>query len=202
MIKNIIFFIESPLSKRDFDRFGIQTLRNEGFDVDIWDLTPCLHRSFHSTLIVQDPVPYQNMRIFERKIDVIKNISELNDTDLVICFLGFDYNSLFVYRAISYNNIKYCVWQAVSLPVSIYPDAPRGFLFTKIIDIVKRGGIRSILYHAVSSLLKKHYRLFGVQTGGNSPACRKRSDESYISIRSTMRLRKNYGCIYWIMIFT
>ncbi len=99
MIKNIVFFVESPLSKRDFDRFGIQILRNEGFDVNIWYFKPYSLNRFHSIPEIQDLVHDDRLQIFERKSDVLKCISVLKDSDLVVCLLSFDYHNLFVYQA-------------------------------------------------------------------------------------------------------
>ena len=177
MIKNIVFFVESPLSKRDFDRFGIQILRNEGFDVNIWYFKPYSLNRFHSIPEIQDLVHDDRLQIFERKSDVLKCISVLKDSDLVVCLLSFDYHNLFVYQALSRKRSWYCVWQAVSLPVSINTDIPSGFFFRKILKKIGEMKIRTIHYHFMTNLLKKHYRLLGVRPASIALLAGQRSDD-------------------------
>jgi hypothetical protein len=41
--KHIIFLISQPLDDRNYERFGIEYLMNNGWKVEIWDLTPLLY---------------------------------------------------------------------------------------------------------------------------------------------------------------
>jgi hypothetical protein len=41
-IAKIIYLIESPFNKRDYERFGIETFIQDGFEVYVWDFTPFL----------------------------------------------------------------------------------------------------------------------------------------------------------------
>ena len=42
-MRKIIYLIEQPLDKRNFDRFGIQLWLDGGWDAEAWDLTPWAH---------------------------------------------------------------------------------------------------------------------------------------------------------------
>lgn len=42
-MSKIIYLIEQPLDVRNYNRFGIQTWIDRGWDIEIWDLTPLLH---------------------------------------------------------------------------------------------------------------------------------------------------------------
>lgn len=179
MIKNIIFLIDSPLNRRDFDRFGIQTLLDEGFEVTVWDLTPCMHSGFYTTIAIQEPARYRNMQIFEKKCDVIAHISALQETDLAVCLIGFDYTSLFFYRALSQHLIRYCVWQAVSLPVSVNPARQGTFSFRKLLKKITGMSARAIASHAVTRFVKKYYRLSGVRPATIAMLAGERSDDVY-----------------------
>ena len=41
-ITKIIFFIEAHFNQRDYNRFGIPVLLENGFEVEVWDFTPFL----------------------------------------------------------------------------------------------------------------------------------------------------------------
>ncbi|MGB7789236.1 hypothetical protein [Methanoregula sp.] len=167
------------MNKRDFDRFGIQILQDEGFEVTVWDLTPCLHPGFYSTLEIPDRIDYRNLHIFERKADVLMSIAAFQDTDLAVCLIGFDYNSRFFYRAFSQHHIRYCVWQAISLPVSINPDTAISFSWRKFLKKIAGMRLRAIGNHVVTRLMKKHYRLFGVRPATIAMLAGERSDDTY-----------------------
>jgi hypothetical protein len=42
-MKKIVYLIEQPLDKRNYDRMGIQTWVDRGWNVEVWDLTPLAH---------------------------------------------------------------------------------------------------------------------------------------------------------------
>ena len=42
-MSKIVYLIEQPLDERNYDRFGIQTWIDRGWDVEVWDLTPWAH---------------------------------------------------------------------------------------------------------------------------------------------------------------
>jgi len=39
MIKRIIFLVEMKFNFRDYQRFGIEILQQNGFSVEVWDMT-------------------------------------------------------------------------------------------------------------------------------------------------------------------
>jgi len=47
MIDSIIFFVSSPFSRRDYERFGIEILKKNGFRVGVVDCTPIVNNDFH-----------------------------------------------------------------------------------------------------------------------------------------------------------
>ena len=40
--KDIVFFVETPILKRNYMEYGIAELRELGFTVSIWDLSPMI----------------------------------------------------------------------------------------------------------------------------------------------------------------
>ena len=80
-------------------------------------------------------------------------------------------------KPLSRKRSWYCVWQAVSLPVSINTDIPSGFFFRKILKKIGEMKIRTIHYHFMTNLLKKHYRLLGVRPASIALLAGQRSDD-------------------------
>ena len=68
-IRKVIYFIESPFCQRDYERFGIDIMKDDGFCVEIWDLTPIISPETYNTVKVPDPIDYQknNCRLFMNK---------------------------------------------------------------------------------------------------------------------------------------
>ena len=46
MSKQVVYLINSPLSSRDFDRFGIQKWISRGWNVKVFDITKFLNPEF------------------------------------------------------------------------------------------------------------------------------------------------------------
>src|ERR1700691_1860090 len=42
-MRKIVYLIEQPLDKTNYDRFGIQTWISRGWTVEVWDLTGLAH---------------------------------------------------------------------------------------------------------------------------------------------------------------
>lgn len=110
--KKIIFFICQPLSARDYERFGIEILRQNGFSVEVWDFTPFLRPQLFKEIKVPDPINYEGHRLFLHRDNALKAISKLKNDSLPICMFHYNYNSYIIYRALSKNKIKYCIFMA------------------------------------------------------------------------------------------
>ena len=77
-IKKVIYFTHFTFSERDHKRFGIETIKNKGFYVEVWDFAPFLNPRVHEEVKAPDPVDHQkgNYRSFVKKSDVFKRIKQ------------------------------------------------------------------------------------------------------------------------------
>lgn len=84
--RRLVLLVESPLSERDANRFGIHLLMNLGFNVEVWDVATLTLP--HSEL--QAIQPPENVTIRQIKsLDELKRLSDgLLGNDLVIFLLG------------------------------------------------------------------------------------------------------------------
>ena len=117
MKKKIIFFIQAHFSKRDYDRYGIETLINNGFEVEVWDFVSFLANDVYQEATSQDPIKWNGYRIFKKKKEAISAIFGLNQSCIIFSFLSYSFRSLAIYRAISKRKLFYCE-QAFALPIT------------------------------------------------------------------------------------
>ncbi len=117
MIKRILFFIESPFNKRDYNRFGVEILKKNGFQVDIWDLTLIFHPAAYNRVLPPDPIEYKHQKILNDKKTAVNEISKLANHDLVVIIIKYSRKSFFLFRTLSKHSIKYCTFIANALPI-------------------------------------------------------------------------------------
>jgi len=118
-IKKIIYFIESPFCQRDYKRFGIDIMKDNGFYVEIWDFTPFINSEIHNKVKVLDSIDYQksNCKLFVNKTEAIREIKNLKQDTMIICMMFFDYEHYFLYRELSKQNISYAFIITNAMPV-------------------------------------------------------------------------------------
>jgi len=114
--KRIIFFIGSPLSQRDYDRFGIEVLQKNGFEVEVWDFTPFLHPQVNRNIKLFDAINWEKYSIFPTWNEARSAILKLQHNCFIICMVSYQIKSLTIYRALSKKKLRYCVFMANALP--------------------------------------------------------------------------------------
>ncbi len=117
MINRIIFLIENRFYSRDYQRFGIELLRNNGFCVEIWELWPILYPELLQSRNAQDMFYDEGLVGFNAKTDAYVRLSILSDRDFVINLVSYNHGNLWVYKALSKSGADYAVMYANSLPM-------------------------------------------------------------------------------------
>ncbi|MCX5782672.1 MAG: hypothetical protein NT145_08280 [Elusimicrobia bacterium] len=137
MIKKVILLLESPFNKRDYKRFGIEILQQNGFKVEVWDLSPVFYPKMN--LIPPDPVEFHGLRIFKNKAEVNTALKELTSDDMIITW--FVYPRFFwLYKGISRSKARYSSMVLVSVP-PYYGEGnspAKKSLFNRILNVLKR----------------------------------------------------------------
>ena len=86
-IKKIIHLLDNLFCKRDYDRFGIELLEANGFEVSVWDLTPIINPDIYNNFAVSDPIEYKDHKIFCEVSAVRNAILNLgNDCFIIIIY--------------------------------------------------------------------------------------------------------------------
>lgn len=115
-VHRIIFFVESQFSARDYSRFGIELLVENGFEVEVWDFTPWLHPEVQKKVTVPDPISFYGLHQFWSSGESVLAIRGLSTGCLVVLLIGYCLNSFILYKALSSNRIRYAVFMANNLP--------------------------------------------------------------------------------------
>ncbi|MCK9630274.1 MAG: hypothetical protein M0R30_01415 [Methanoregula sp.] len=160
--KKIIVIRDYPFNNSDYNRFGIDLLRNKGLEVEIWDITPYLHKKFHEQLVGDRPTFFKDLRIFKDKSEIIDAISSLNNECLINCFIEYSYRSFHIFRAISRYKIDYCILGMVTYPS---PPPIQNSYIVSFFSLLKKANalsIKEIFQHIIDKILLKYFFLFGI----------------------------------------
>lgn len=128
MIERIIFLLEGYFSQRDYQRFGIETLQENGFHVEIWDMTPVLYTRYSRSYSMPD---YPGLSIFDDRQQAYERLSKLTSSDFVVNFVSYYFGNLWVYSALSKSSASYAVFCANAVPV------PRGYYLLRKREVLK-----------------------------------------------------------------
>lgn len=83
--KLVVYLITSPLSKRDYDRFGIQRWLDRGWEVKVFDFTKFLKPEFWSYVNGDKlNVDFNSLKIFEDEKSALASIEALEDGTVFI----------------------------------------------------------------------------------------------------------------------
>ncbi len=129
-ITKIIYFIESPFNRRDYERLGVEVFIKNGFEVYVWDFTPFLHPEVYRKVKVPDPITYEKYRRFLTKKEALSSILKESQGSFVVSYIGYRPKSFPIFKALSKNRIPYSVFMSNALPSIIQKLQP--------IDILKK----------------------------------------------------------------
>ena len=74
----VVYLITSPLSKRDYDRFGIQLWLDRGWEVKVFDFTKFLKPEFWSYVNGTTlSIDFEGLNIFEDENSALSSIGQL-----------------------------------------------------------------------------------------------------------------------------
>lgn len=117
MIKRVIILVESPFNSRDYKRFGIESLKENGFSVEVWDLSRILRPKVYSDGTRPKIHECGELTVFSEKKEAFQRISELGVSDFVINFGSYGISSFWEYRALTKASAQYAVQMSGMLPL-------------------------------------------------------------------------------------
>ncbi|MBP7055364.1 MAG: class I SAM-dependent methyltransferase [Candidatus Omnitrophica bacterium] len=115
-IKKVIYIVESPFCQRDRERFGIELVRQAGFEVEIWDFTPFLYREVHDKVKVKDPTTISDVKTVLTHSEALGMISNLEKSVFVMSMLFYGPKTFQIFKAITKAKLKYAIFAANAIP--------------------------------------------------------------------------------------
>jgi len=98
--KQVIYLICSPLSVRDYERFGISNWINANWKVKVFDITKFLLPKFWlHTNGDRNSFKFQGLTIFSNVKDILSTINKIKDKVIFIDMLGFSYTESKIRKA-------------------------------------------------------------------------------------------------------
>ncbi len=74
MINRIIFIVEIRFNLRNYRRFGIELLKQNGFKVEVWDATPILNPKLFRDYVPPDIFEYNELVLFTKAEELNKRL--------------------------------------------------------------------------------------------------------------------------------
>lgn len=163
-VNKIIFLIDQPLNKRLYALLGVETLLHNGFDTEVWDLTPFLHKELLERKVIEDREDFDICKKFSNKHDIVASLSSVSPDTIVNSFISYHFQTFFIYHVLSKKNIRYCVAQMISFPLPLRP--PQGVsvgFFKSVIKRVLALKPRHVIVGLCNKLLFRYYRILGIR---------------------------------------
>lgn len=161
MVKKILFLVESPFCQRDYDRFGIELLLGNGFDVEVWDLTDILHHKFSEHYTPPDPINWPDCKVFNDKKIAYKKIKNLTSDTFIINLIGYSPSSCNIYRSISKSQAHYAVYMAGAVPPYKESAGKRiiNSLFNRLRGIISKKAASKVFNYILHIIRQVFFRL-------------------------------------------
>lgn len=113
-INKFIHIVASPFSQRDYDRYGIDILRADGFDVEVWNLGKVINKhAYEKSARIRETFEIET--VFDTKNEFLERCRKLEKSFFFVA-ASYNFDSLFLFREIS------SCGQTYSISVS-YPDS-------------------------------------------------------------------------------
>lgn len=107
MPKRIVFFLQTVFSKRDYSRFGFDIVMARGYTVEAWDFSPVLRPDYYKSYVPPDSIDYGGHRLFTHRQHIVEAIRALSSDDVIVCMIGLDLNSAFIFELLGKKKISY-----------------------------------------------------------------------------------------------
>lgn len=115
-MRKIIFFIKSTFNERDYNRFGIEILKNRGFDIEFWDFTSLFRKEYQENYTPPDYLNSDYIMPIGSREEFFRKIKNLKEEIIVNLYPGNRTSDNFIYDALKKYNIHYGINLLGSVP--------------------------------------------------------------------------------------
>jgi hypothetical protein len=163
MIGRILFLLDIPFNQPLFQRFGVELLLENGFNVAVWDLTNILHPDLAKNYQPPDPIDWPGCKTFNNKKVALEEMRNLPSATFIINFIGYSPKSYCVYRAISASQAEYAVSMAGAIPSPYMGISKRERIFSYLKRLDKVSGGELVNYIANYSFYHLPFTWLGLK---------------------------------------
>lgn len=148
-IKKIILLLDNHFCERDYNRFGVELLKDNGFDVLVWEVTPIINPEGYYNITVTDRIEYKGYRVFYKIREVQNSIINLENNCLFILFSNYCYSFYKILMVISSKKFPYCY----EVSGGSYPQS-----IDCLNQLSKINKLRMIINNALNKIKKINYK--------------------------------------------
>ena len=122
MIKKIVFFSFSPIVKHyHYKRFGVEILKDNGFEVWVFDFSPIVFPALHNNVVHRiEKITSEDYFLFSDEKKAIQAIHELGEDCFVVIMGYYQLQTFKIYRALCKANIPYAAWITLFYSYTLY----------------------------------------------------------------------------------
>lgn len=101
MRTRLIILVESYFQQRDYRRYGIDVLKANGLQVEVWEVFRPYLRKYAENYRPPDPACFPELRHFTRKEDIVRSLSRLGADDALLVTMSNRWETRFIFRQLA-----------------------------------------------------------------------------------------------------
>jgi len=130
--KRIVFFLNTPLTKRDYFRFGIDIVK-ENYDILFVDFTKFFYPLVKKdTYIKKDNIDCDYLTVKTRN-EIISSFNQLNQQDQIVLLFHYNQKTFPIFIELSKKKLNYSIFMQNSVPLP-KKSGKRNNYYNKIFD--------------------------------------------------------------------
>lgn len=161
-IHKIVLLSAAKFSEREYQIYGIDIIRENGFIVEIWDGSKIIYPRSKGHIEHPHEENGFQQRIFLNIYDLKNAISLLDENTLIMCPFSLNFNTFQIFKSLSKNNIPYCVFHenAYPIPQHYYQTTKKyKYYFSRISKIE----IKDIATAILNKVILNYYFCLGIK---------------------------------------
>ena len=104
-----------------YKRFGVEIIKDNGFEVWIYDFSPIVFPALHNNVIHRiEKIISEDYFLFHDEKKAIQAIHELGEDCFVVIMGYYQLQTFKIYRALSKANIPYAAWITLFYSYTLY----------------------------------------------------------------------------------
>jgi hypothetical protein len=154
MIKKIVFFSFAPIVKHHhYKCFGVERLKDNGFEVWVYDFSPIVFTTLHSNVIHRfEKITSEDYSLFYDEKKALQAIHDLGEGCFVVVVGYYQLQTFKIFRALSKRNIPYATLATTTDPCEMGVPSQESLLLKLLLKIKRFNLNRSL---ALKTLLFK-----------------------------------------------